>query len=107
MADMTITADFEMYTDAGNAAVQAMCDGLIARMRSGELQRNDLEKAIEAGCQAVAKTPRPEGDETTWGDPIDGTFNEVYDTEPQWGIAGYMSKACEDLGWKPVSRWDW
>lgn len=100
--------DFDMFTEEGNAAVKAICDDIIAKMRSGELRRVQLEEAIRQGCKTVSAMPRQPGEKTTWGEPPgQKTYGEVYDTEPQYAIADYISAECEAQGWQRVSRWDW
>lgn len=81
---------YEMFTRAGNDALAAGVSALIGRMQRGEVTRPQLPAAVVALC-----------------DELEHTHSEVWDTEPQWAISDEVTAACNELGWAPLSRWDW
>lgn len=84
---MTDMSHWQMYTDAGNAALQAACQKLVATVE----HRTQVEGAIQRMQKQLAKAGH----------------GEVYDTEPEWEITDYVNKnLCVPRMWLPVERWD-
>lgn len=98
---------YEMFTPQGDEVVDAMVDSIVAEIRDGSLPRRRLIDRIRQGIREVASTSRDPGELTSWGEPIGSSrYDEVYDTEPQYGIEDAINRELEAQGWRPVSRWE-